>query len=68
MQLNELLPLISLMRAQRILLYRVPGGACIGSYRREDISGKMPDELLRAEITGVDANSNNINLYISTEV
>lgn len=66
MQLNELLPLISLMRAQRIRLYQLPGGAHIGSYRREDIS-KMPDELLRAEITGVDANSNNINLYISME-
>lgn len=68
MQLNELLPLISLMRTQRIRLYQLPGGACIGNYRREDIGGKMPDKLLHAEIAGVDANSNNINLYISTEV
>jgi len=55
------------MRAQRIQLYQLPGGAHIGSYRREDIR-KMPDKLLHAEITGVDANSNNINLYISMEV
>ena len=37
MQVRELLPMIALLKTQRVRLYHSPDGALIGDFRREDI-------------------------------
>ena len=70
MQVRELLPLIALLKTQRVRLYHSPYGALIGDYRREDIlpavCGKTVAALLDASLLCMDANNNYINLYVAT--
>lgn len=71
MQVRELLPMIALLKTQRVRLYHSPDGALIGDYRREDIlpavCGKTVAALLDASLLCMDANNNYINLYVATE-
>lgn len=71
MQVRELLPIIALLKTQRVRLYHSPDGALIGDYRREDIlpavCGKTVAALLDASLLCMDANNNYINLYVATE-
>ena len=71
MQVRELLPMIALLKTQRVRLYHSPDGALIGDYRREDIlpavCGKTVAALLDASLLCMDANNNYINLYVKTE-
>lgn len=70
MQVRELLPLIALLKTQRVRLYHSPDGALIGDYRREDIlpavCGKTVAALLDASLLCMDANNYYINLYVAT--
>lgn len=70
MQVRELLPLIALLKTQRVRLYHSPDGALIGDYRREDVlpavCGKTVAALLDASLLCMDANNNYINLYVAT--
>lgn len=70
MQVRELLPLLALLKTQRVRLYHSPDGALIGDYRREDIlpavCGKTVAALLDASLLCMDANNNYINLYVAT--
>ena len=71
MQVRELLPMIALLKTQRVRLYHSPDGALIGDFRREDIlpavCGRTVAALLDASLLCVDANNNYINLYVKTE-
>ena len=71
MQVRELLPLIALLKTQRVRLYHSPDGALIGDFDRSDIlpsaCGKTVGSLLDASLLCMDANNNYINLYIKTE-
>lgn len=71
MLVREILPLIALLKTQRVRLYHSPDGALIGDYRREDIlpavCGRTVAGLLDASLLCMDANDNYINLYITKE-
>lgn len=71
MQVRELLPIIALLKTQRVRLYHSPDGALIGDFRREDILPAVCDRtvaaLLDASLLCMDANNNYINLYVATE-
>lgn len=71
MYVRELLPMIALLKTQRVRLYHSPDGALIGDFRREDIlpavCGRTVAALLDASLLCVDANNNYINLYVKTE-
>lgn len=70
MQVRELLPIIALLKTQRVRLYQSPDGALIGDFRREDILPAVCDRtvasLLDASLLCMDANNNYINLYVAT--
>ena len=70
MQVRELLPLIALLKTQRVRLYHSPDGALIGDFRREDILPAVCDRtvaaLLDIVLLCMDANNNYINLYVAT--
>lgn len=70
MQVRELLPIIALLKTQRVRLYHSPDGALIGDFRREDILPAVCDRtvatLLDASLLCMDANNNYINLYVAT--
>lgn len=70
MQVRELLPIIALLKTQRVRMYHSPDGALIGDFRREDIlpavCGKTVAALLDASLLCMDANNNYINLYVAT--
>lgn len=70
MQVRELLPIIALLKTQRVRLYHSPDGALIGDFRREDIlpavCGKTVAALLDASLLCMDANNDYINLYVAT--
>lgn len=70
MQVRELLPLIALLKTQRVRLCHSPDGALIGAFRREDILPAVCDRtvaaLLDASLLCMDANNNYINLYVAT--
>lgn len=71
MQVKELLPIIALLKTQRVRLYHSPDGALIGDFNRSDIlpsaCGKTVGSLLDASLLCMDANNNYINLYVKTE-
>lgn len=71
MQVRELLPMIALLKTQRVRLFHSPDGALIGDFRREDILPAVCDRtvaaLLDASLLCMDANNNYINLYVKTE-
>ena len=71
MHVRELLPMLALLKTQRVRLYHSPDGALIGDFRREDILPAVCDRtvaaLLDASLLCVDANNNYINLYVKTE-
>lgn len=70
MQVRELLPIIALLKTQRVRLFHSPDGALIGDFRREDILPAVCDrtvaDLLDASLLCMDANNNYINLYVAT--
>lgn len=70
MQVRELLPIIALLKTQRVRLCHSPDGALIGDFRREDILPAVCDRtvaaLLDASLLCMDANNNCINLYVAT--
>ena len=70
MQVKDILPMLALLKSQRVKLYHAPGGELLGSYNREEILPKMcaqnVGELMDATLTCVDANNQNINLHIAT--
>lgn len=70
MQVRELLPIIALLKTQRVRLYHSPDGALIGDFRKEDILPAVCDRtvaaLLDASLLCMDANNNYINLYVAT--
>lgn len=70
MQIKELLPMIALLKTQRVRLYHSPDGALIGDFGREDILPAVCDRtvaaLLDASLLCMDANNNYINLYVAT--
>lgn len=70
MQVRELLPMIALLKTQRVRLYHSPDGALIGDFKREDILPTVCDRtvaaLLDASLLCMDANNNYINLYVAT--
>ena len=70
MQVRELLPIIALLKTQRVRLYHSPDGALIGDFRREDILPAVCDRtvaaLLDASLLCMDANNNYINLFVAT--
>ena len=71
MQVRELLPMLALLKTQRVRLYHSPDGALIGDFNRSDIlpsaCGKTVGNLLDASLLCMDANNNYINLYVKTE-
>ena len=71
MQVKELLPIIALLKTQRVRLYHSPDGELIGDFNRSDIlpsaCGKTVGSLLDASLLCMDANNNYINLYVKTE-
>ena len=70
MQVRELLPIIALLKTQRVRLYHSPDGALIGDFRREDILPAVCDRtvaaLLAASLLCMDANNNYLNLFVAT--
>lgn len=70
MQVRDFLPMLTLLKSQRVKLYCSPGGALLGSYDRTDIlpekRGKALGGLLDARLLCIDACSENINLYVET--
>ena len=70
MQVRDILPMLALLKSQRVKLYHAPGGELLGSYNREEILPKMctqnVGELMDATLICVDANNQNINLHIAT--
>lgn len=70
MQVKEILPMIALLKTQRVRLYHSPDGALIGDFNRSDIlpsaCGKTVGSLLDASLLCMDANNNYINLYVAT--
>lgn len=70
MQVRELLPMITLLKTQRVRLYHSPDGALIGDFKREDIlpavCGRTVAALLDAPLLCMDANNDYINLYVAT--
>ena len=70
MQVRELLPIIALLKTQRVRLYHSPDGALIGDFRREDIlpavCGRTVAALLDASLLCMDAIYNYIILYVAT--
>ena len=71
MHVREFLPMIALLKTQRVRLYHSPDGALIGDFNRSDIlpsaCGKTVGSLLDASLLCMDANNNYINLYVKTE-
>ena len=70
MQVKDILPMLALLKSQRVKLYHSPGGELLGSYNREEILPKMcaqnVGKLMDATLICVDANNQNINLHIAT--
>lgn len=70
MQVKDILPMLALLKSQRVRLYHSPDGALLGSYNRIDIQPGACDEtigkLMDATLICVDANDQNINLHIAT--
>lgn len=70
MQVKDILPMLALLKSQRVKLYHAPGGELLGSYSRIDIQPGACDEtigeLMDATLICVDANNQNINLHIAT--
>lgn len=70
MQVKDILPMLALLKGQRVRLYHAPGGELLGSYSRIDIQPGACDEtigkLMDATLICVDANNQNINLHIAT--
>ena len=70
MQVKDILPMLALLKSQRVKLYHAPGGELLGRYNREEILPKMcaqnVGKLMDATLICVDANNQNINLHIAT--
>ena len=70
MQVKDILPMMALLKGQRVRLYHAPGGELLGSYNREEILPKTcaqnVGKLMDATLICVDANNQNINLHIAT--
>ena len=70
MQVKDILPMLALLKGQRVKLYHAPDGELLGSYNRIDIQPNTCDEtigkLMDATLICVDANNQNINLHIAT--
>lgn len=70
MQVRDILPMLALLKSQRVKLYHAPGGELLGSYNRIDIQpgacDKTVGKLMDATLIFVDANNQNINLHIAT--
>ena len=70
MQVRDILPMLALLKSQRVKIYHAPGGELLGSYNRIDIQPGACDEtigkLMDATLICVDANNQNINLHIAT--
>ena len=70
MQVKDILPMLALLKGQRVRLYHAPGGELLGSYIRTDIQPEACDKtigkLMDATLICVDANNQNINLHIAT--
>lgn len=71
MRVKEILPLLALIKSQRVRLYSSPEGKLIGDFERKDIlpavCGRTVGGLLNASLLCMDANNRYINLYVSTE-
>ena len=71
MQVKDILPMLALLKSQRVKLYHAPGGELLGSYNREEILPKMcaqnVGKLMDATLICVDDNNQKINLNIETE-
>nr|DAJ71075.1 MAG TPA: hypothetical protein [Caudoviricetes sp.] len=70
MQVKDILPMLALLKSQRVKLYHAPDGELLGNYNRTDIQPGVCDEtigkLMDATLICVDANNQNINLHIAT--
>lgn len=71
MRVMDILPLLALMKSQRVRLYHSPEGKLIGDFERKDIlpaaCEKRVSGLLNASLVCMDANNHYVNLYVSTE-